>query len=165
MCIIDNLLSSAAEDAGALKEIRPSSAAWAHYQESCDRSRPYTDTGPEGCMLPHLEVSSQRTTSTHIVTGQVPEDVQWSGSPRALVSVTENRQGKIKAPLAEMSLASAGTDCHSARRSSTLAKSFCQGLGFGEQCGSILLQSDPSSHSVLEYFSGNEITTHKEAKC
>lgn len=161
ICIIDNLLSWAAEDAGALKEIRSSSAAWAHYQESCDRSRPCTDTGLEGCMLPHLvEVSSQRTTSTHTVTGQVPGDVQWLGSPIALVSVTEYRQ----APLAETSLASAGTDFHSARCSSMLAKRFCQGLGFGEWCGSILLQSDPFSHSILEYFSGNEITAHKEAE-
>jgi len=32
MCIIDNLLSSAAENAGALKEIRPSSAARAYWK-------------------------------------------------------------------------------------------------------------------------------------
>lgn len=41
---------------------------------------------------------------------------------------------------------------------------FCKGQALGSLCGILLLQTGPFSHFVLEYFSGNEVTIHKEAK-
>lgn len=41
---------------------------------------------------------------------------------------------------------------------------FCKGQALGSLRGSILLQAGPFSHFVLECFSGNEVTIHKEAK-
>lgn len=62
MCIINNLLSSAAEDAGVLKEIKLSSAAQVHNQENCNRSRPSTDTAARSGTL---RMSARREPPQH----------------------------------------------------------------------------------------------------
>lgn len=142
--------------------VRPSSAAWADYQEGWGRSRASTDTGLEAAHC-HTCGSCQHLS----MPCDKPGPWGWAGSAGAPVCVSENRQQKRQShqmPLVETSLASANRDCHSPRYWTMLAKGFSQGSSFGERWGSILLQSDPFSHSLLGYFSGNEIPTHKEAK-
>lgn len=143
--------------------VRPSPAAWADYQEGWGRSRPSIDTGLEAACS-HTCGSCQRAT----------QHALWQGRPlgmgrecRSCRKCQWKQTMREKVPSNALGwniLASANRDCHSARYWTMLAKGFSQGSGFGERWGSVLLQSDPFSHSLLGYLSGNEIPTHKEAK-
>lgn len=145
----DNLFSSAAGHAGALSKAKLSSMGW--LSGIWSRGRASTDRG------------WRLDASTPVEVRESPQHALWQELYCLPMKTDKEREKSHQMPLVETSLAST----NSVSLSETLdwaSKGFCQGPGSGERSGSILLQPHPFCHSLLGYFSGNELPTHKEAK-
>lgn len=97
MCIIDNHLFQLLKMLECPKKWIPAQQQGLSTWEALTEADPALSWGRRLQAATSSWVSSQRTASTHTVTSQVIWEVQWSGSLRAVISITRNEQGKKKA--------------------------------------------------------------------
>lgn len=160
MSTADNFFSSAAEDAGALSKTKLSSMGWLSGRLGQEQSLYWHGVG--SCTLPHLWKLS------------APQHALWQARPLGMgrecrsSSMCQWKQTTKETVPSNALGWNIPCICQQGLPLTKILDHASQGvfprLKLWGEVGSILLQSDPFSHSLLGYFSGNEIPTHKEAK-